>query len=148
MEAENIGRRITLESVPVQSGNGDGSELPPCTKTIVLDGSGGMRHFFGGMSSLIGDFQVLRSRVLEFAMAFRRAGVNLVVFVDGTVPADKFGTWLGRRRSDAKDVAALNLAREALPLPSIYLVVSSRLCLLVLPSAQAPFASLISAFKN
>lgn len=56
----------------------------------------------------MGDFAAVRDRVATFVSAFANVGVRLVVFIDGTVPADKMPTYLARRRSDAKDVVVLN----------------------------------------
>ena len=40
--------------------------------------------------------------------AWRAVGITLVIFIDATVPLDKLGTWLARRRRDARTVVQLN----------------------------------------
>jgi len=52
----------------------------------------------------------LRSRAARYADAFSRAGVHLIVVLDGVVQPEKFPLWLSRRRKECASVRKLNAA--------------------------------------
>jgi hypothetical protein len=76
-------------------------------RVVVLDACAGMLTFFGH-SSLIGDFHALRRSVAQFVSRFAAVNTKIVVVIDGAVQAEKFSTWLSRRRKEVKTVAELN----------------------------------------
>jgi len=66
----------------------------------------------------------MKERVEEFVADWRRVGVRLVVFIDGTVEESKFPCWLARRHDDAKSVVRLNTARQRPRLPTAHVTTS------------------------
>ena len=67
-------------------------------RTVVFDAAGAIRSFLRpNKRGLLYDFHHQQSRVKSLVNAFRKAGYELVVFLDLSIPSDKLTTWYRRR---------------------------------------------------
>lgn len=83
---------------------------PPRSTTstcIVFDALGGMDRYFN-KGSFILDLQAMRDKVASDVQAFRRAGFELLVVLDGGVDPAKYHTWFKRRKEKLKHLHIVN----------------------------------------
>ncbi|GMH37231.1 hypothetical protein BSKO_05104 [Bryopsis sp. KO-2023] len=77
------------------------------TSTIVYDALGSLERYFN-QGCYVWDFDRMRQAVLKDVNAFRAAGFNLLVVLDGGVDPRKFKTWFRRREDDLAHLRILN----------------------------------------
>lgn len=73
--------------------------------TIAVDFNSWYFASFTGqiVGALLGDnIHEIIYRITHFVRAFKKLGVKLVFFMDGTIPDYKKATWIKRRRTDLK----------------------------------------------
>ena len=104
VEAQKLGKPLTIRR------NDESSE----PRVVVVDVCALMMYFFGPYS-LLADFNSMRANVERLVQRFAAEGVELVAVIDGAVPPEKVGTWLARRRKDAKTVVKINQSMRCKP---------------------------------
>ena len=87
--------------------------MPPAARTIVIDASQLASHIVFHQTVYGGSYRLFRSIAANLVQAYRDAGFEIVVVVDGALDEPKRATWRKRRLSEVKHMAKLQACVNA-----------------------------------